>query len=74
MRVLARKPEARLLVDPARRVEAALRPQRDPAIACLPRESDAFGDEPPPDPESARMISTSSGGFGSFVSIAEANG
>ena len=54
MGVLAREPKTRMLVDPARRVEPALRPQGDPPIACLACESDALGDEPPPDAEPAR--------------------
>jgi hypothetical protein len=47
--------EAGLLIQAARRIQVALRPQRDLRVAGLPREPDAFVDEPSADAEPARL-------------------
>src|SRR2546426_7394349 len=47
--------EAGLLVQAARRVQLALRPQRELAIAGLPREADALVDQAAADTESSRV-------------------
>jgi hypothetical protein len=47
--------EPGLLIQAARCVQVALRPQRDPGVAGLPREPDALVDEPPADAEPARL-------------------
>src|SRR3989442_5538569 len=46
--------EARALVDAPSGDEHAVRPERDRAIAGLPREADAFGHEPSADAEASR--------------------
>src|SRR5439155_2578364 len=54
MRFRAGQPKAGRLIDVTRRDQDALGPQRDLLITRLPREADAFGDEPRPDAEAAR--------------------
>src|SRR5215212_11196728 len=45
MRLLAHQAVSGALVDPPRAVQVALRPQGDLAVARLPREALAFGDQ-----------------------------
>jgi len=47
--------ESGLLIQAARGIQVALRPKRDLRVAGLPREPDAFVDEPSADAQSARL-------------------